>query len=1072
MFPRGRVLFLSAAAVFACATLVGGVARRPVAQTAPGSSLDAALKEGRTDEALAALAEQAVADAEQAGDQQGLALAFEQLGQVRAARGEFGRARQAQSRALTYWSDSGDAGNAARLLEQLAESQLRDAAFSDAAATLVRLRAIREPVQSSQTVEFAELLRLEATLRTRNGDYPVARRLLDQALALADRGTWNPNRLAPLLLISGDVAYFQGDFPRAATEYDAALSAARRAVGDMHPSITEYLLKVAYGRSAFAEMQQARDLRLRAVDLAESRLPACHPTSLAARSDLAISEMYFGNYAGTRELWEASLAASRACLGNTHSVTATLLVNLGWILLQLGDLPAAEALEREAVAAWTANRGAAHVFVAIPIENLAEVLAAQGRLAESLVEYERAIQLRSAAVGDSHPAVARLFVARAAVLEQQRKLPAALRELAHASAIYARTPGVEDLEAIEAKTRLELLRGRIEHRLGRVADARMAYAAAVAAREALLGSSHPLVAQARTLVAAVDAQLGARREAFQEALATEAMIRDHLRQTIRYLPDRQALEYAGLKPQSLDLAVALAVSGGEDRMRAAVDAVIRSRGLVLDELAGRAQLARDADVVTPDVTRRFAAAQQRYANLLVQTLREPVPRARLDAARREAESLETQLAAEATARADRTRTDAGLEEIMSGLPSDAALIGYLRYEPPAVGAQASAPRYAGFVIASRTSAPLLVDIGTAPAIERLVSGWRAQASVRPGVATVSGAGEALRRAVWDPLAKHAGSASRIFIVSDGALSLVNFAALPRPGSGYLVEDARLLHYLSVERDLLSVASADSRRSALIVGGPTFESARPTAVAALRTATDCRGARPLSFRDLPAARAEAAEVSTLLMQRGVGDTTLLRGAEATETAVKRAMNGRRVVHLATHGFFLGSGCEPARSGTRAVGGVVAASAPRATRNPLRLAGLAFAGVGRQHPDGTDDGILTAEEIASLDLRGTEWAVLSACDTGLGEIRSGEGVLGLRRAFQIAGARTVIMSLWSVEDQATRRWMQALYDARLTHDLDTASAMRAASLTVLAQRRAAGLSTHPFYWAAFVAAGDWR
>jgi CHAT domain-containing protein len=140
----------------------------------------------------------------------------------------------------------------------------------------------------------------------------------------------------------------------------------------------------------------------------------------------------------------------------------------------------------------------------------------------------------------------------------------------------------------------------------------------------------------------------------------------------------------------------------------------------------------------------------------------------------------------------------------------------------------------------------------------------------------------------------------------------------------------------------------------------------------------------------------------------------------------------------------------------------------------LSGLAFAGANRRvvmRPD-EDDGILTAEEVASLNLAGVEWAVLSACDTGLGEIKAGEGVFGLRRAFQIAGARTVIMSLWSVEDESTREWMRALYQGRLQQRLDTAAAVREAGLTVLRARRAKGQSTHPFYWAAFVAAGDWR
>ena len=100
------------------------------------------------------------------------------------------------------------------------------------------------------------------------------------------------------------------------------------------------------------------------------------------------------------------------------------------------------------------------------------------------------------------------------------------------------------------------------------------------------------------------------------------------------------------------------------------------------------------------------------------------------------------------------------------------------------------------------------------------------------------------------------------------------------------------------------------------------------------------------------------------------------------------------------------------------------------------------------------------------------MLSACETGVGTITAGEGVLGLRRAFQVAGARTVIMSLWSVEDQATRRWMEALYRARFGDHLDTPEAVRAATVNLIRQRRGSGLSTNPFYWAGFVAAGDWH
>jgi CHAT domain-containing protein len=235
---------------------------------------------------------------------------------------------------------------------------------------------------------------------------------------------------------------------------------------------------------------------------------------------------------------------------------------------------------------------------------------------------------------------------------------------------------------------------------------------------------------------------------------------------------------------------------------------------------------------------------------------------------------------------------------------------------------------------------------------------------------------------------------------------------------------------------------------------------------------------VQFSLLPASLREAREVAGLWQgtTRDDAPPTLLLGRAANERSFKEQAHSHRVLHLATHGFFLGGACQAAIAGTRSVGGLlrVRGQTGGATENPLLLSGLAFAGANRRAASeaGDEDGILTAEEVAGLNLEGVEWAVLSACDTGLGEIKAGEGVIGLRRAFQIAGARTVIMSLWSVDDQATRLWMRALYEGRLRKHFSTADAMHQASLSVLRARRARGQSTNPFYWAGFVAAGDWR
>ena len=200
---------------------------------------------------------------------------------------------------------------------------------------------------------------------------------------------------------------------------------------------------------------------------------------------------------------------------------------------------------------------------------------------------------------------------------------------------------------------------------------------------------------------------------------------------------------------------------------------------------------------------------------------------------------------------------------------------------------------------------------------------------------------------------------------------------------------------------------------------------------------------------------------------------LSGVEANESRFKARASGARVLHLATHGFFLTGACASSLEKARGRGPATCHDAVTG-ENPLLLAGLALAGANRRAAagPGEEDGILTAEEIAALDLSGTEWAVLSACDTGLGRAKAGEGVLGLRRAFQVAGARTLIMSLWQVDDESTQRWMASLYRHRFGEGHSTAESVRAAGLELLEERRGQKRSTHPMHWAGFVAAGDWR
>ena len=137
------------------------------------------------------------------------------------------------------------------------------------------------------------------------------------------------------------------------------------------------------------------------------------------------------------------------------------------------------------------------------------------------------------------------------------------------------------------------------------------------------------------------------------------------------------------------------------------------------------------------------------------------------------------------------------------------------------------------------------------------------------------------------------------------------------------------------------------------------------------------------------------------------------------------------------------------------------------NPLLLSGLVLAGFRKEQSGSREDGILTAQEVSALDLAGTKLVVLSACDTGLGKLDAGEGLYSLRRALVIAGAESQLISLWKVEDNATKELMIAYYDKLLANQ-GRSSALRQTQLEMLNSEEYA----HPYYWAAFIPSGDWR
>src|SRR5262249_22983526 len=219
-----------------------------------------------------------------------------------------------------------------------------------------------------------------------------------------------------------------------------------------------------------------------------------------------------------------------------------------------------------------------------------------------------------------------------------------------------------------------------------------------------------------------------------------------------------------------------------------------------------------------------------------------------------------------------------------------------------------------------------------------------------------------------------------------------------------------------------------------------------------------GTALLSYAPLPATRGEVLAVRDSFERRfPEGAVRLLRGDQATESALRREAPGHRYLHLATHGFFAPEGVRSAlapdpdwerRVATNFAETELFGRQGVVGYHPGLLSGVVLAGANRPAASDQDDGILTALEVAELDLRGVELVTLSACETGLGEkVAGGEGLLGLQRAFQVAGARTVVASLWQVPDQQTRELMDHFYENLWHKKLPRLEALRQAQLWLL-------------------------
>jgi CHAT domain-containing protein len=882
----------------------------------------------------------------------------------------------------------------------------------------IRVNARRAATDADRAMQESRKLRTAATGLESSGKIDEARPLFEGALRIAEDAQGPDGLFVTFLVVdlAGNALELHDD-ARAESLYERALVVLDKALGPEDP-------QSAMVRSRLGLVYQRKDQRSRAEGLVRQALVTIarslgpeHPWYVRCLLTLANLRDDAGDLQKAEEISRRALDI----LDGTHETDtilyASLLNTLADVERQKNDFAGADDLYRRSLAIGETLRGPDSYFVSTALQNLGIVARERKDYPEALADYTRALTIRERIVGPDHPDVAQLLNNVANIYHATGDDAKSLETHFHALRIWERTVGPYQ-------------------------------------RGTLLSVGN---------IARTYASIGDIAKAVEFQRRADAILETQLTLNLATGSEREKLAFARSTSVRTDRTISLHLHEAPDNPDASALAalvLLQRKGRVLDAMTDAIATVRQHVGNSGDRTLldRLSETTGQLARLALSAPKQTEPEERqqwIELLETRKEQLEATLS-EHSAEFRAQSQPITVEAVQGALPNEAALLEFAVFHPfdPTAeqnGEAYGAAHYAAYVI-RKHSAPTGVDLGAAATIDRLIDTLR-DALRNPQSIGFKPRARAVDERVMRPLRAAIGDATRLLVSPDGNLNVVPFEALVDEHGRYLIERYGI-SYLTSGRDLLRMQVARASRSEPIIladplfGEPTdgehLARTRAATRAQQRSVTSGATLGTLYFAPLSGSAAEARAIKALFPE-----ATLLTGRRATK-AILQQVTAPRILHIASHGFFL----EQYDEGPAAADG-----------NPLLRSGLAFAGANLTH-DGPGNGILTALEASALDLWGTKLVTLSACDTGIGEVRNGEGVYGLRRAFVLAGAETLVMSLWPVSDYIARDAMVAYY-AGLRSGLGRGDALRQAKLAMLKRPN----RRHPNYWAGFIQSGEW-
>jgi CHAT domain-containing protein/tetratricopeptide (TPR) repeat protein len=959
------------------------------------------------------------------------------LGNLRLRQGAYSLTRPLYERALAIREQAlgKDHPDVARSLLNLAVYYRVSGASAQAEPLAKRAITIQEAALGLEHPQLAAGLGHLAILYADQGLYAPAEQHYLRALHILEKATGDERPYIPVLLNGLATLYTdQGRYAEARPLCERALSLLEESLGRDHPEVATLLVNLASLHRAQGLYGAAEPLYQRALQIRQQALGERHPMVAFSLDQLAYLYHSMGLHERASPLYERALEINREVLGEGNLATVATINNLAYLYRDMGLYEQAERLYRRAIASHEKALGKSHPLYAIMLHNLAAIYEHQRRHAEAVSLHESALAILQEAHGPRHRAVA-------AVLDS-------LASIHRDMGLHERSMSLHE-RAREIK-------------------------------ESTAGENHPGVADSYYFLALsqlAQHQLDKALPLLERALA---LYERHLRQGLLGLSEQRQKSFMGaLRRFDESLYALVREQVNDERVRRlALTASLLHKGRSVEEAAATSLIiSRGLGPADRELFERLRASRTQLSEKALASVGS-LPRDAREKELRELADQGDKLEAELSLRSAPLRALSELpppaeimDRVAAALPGNGALVEMVAYEYTPSSTAAAQPagelRYLALLLFADGHTRAL-DLGPAEPIDQALQELCGLLKGRAD--SYQPAAQRVYQLVFRPLLPALGKARRLFLSPDGQLALVPFDAL-HDGRRFLA-DRFDFTYLTSGKDLLPRPKDPApAQSVVVLADPDFSAGpvEPSAeMASSKRAASVERLLSMPRTDLvdqpwpplPGTRQEAEAIQRLLPQ-----ARLLLGGDATKDALLQ-LEAPGILHIATHGFFRGDAATP--KGTRGIAssvsdmGLAVHVADPMLRSGLVLAG-ARASAASPDPGRLQRSLVAALELAGLDLWGTQLVVLSACDTGRGEVKLGQGVYGLRRALVVAGAQTVVTSLWKVDDQVTSELMEHYY-RHLLAGQGRAAALRQA-MRVLRRTH-----PHPHDWAPFIALGQ--